>query len=85
MKSVTVRNLSDEVYRAIRQRAGSHGRSTEAEIRAILTEAVQPADRVKLGTLLFGVISEESRLTDAERETYFGRDKTPVEPVEFDR
>jgi plasmid stability protein len=32
MASVTVRNLSDEVHRALRVRAATHGRSTEAEI-----------------------------------------------------
>ncbi|MFC6009837.1 FitA-like ribbon-helix-helix domain-containing protein [Nocardia lasii] len=85
MKNVTIRNLSDEVHRAIRQRAATHGRSVEAEMRAILAEAVQPAERVKLGTLLASVISEENRLTDDERATYFGRDETPAEPMAFDR
>ncbi|WP_331765094.1 FitA-like ribbon-helix-helix domain-containing protein [Nocardia sp. NBC_01388] len=85
MKNVTVRNLSDEVHRAIRVRAANHGRSTEAEIRAILTDAVQPPERIKLGTLLFAGINEEDRLTDDELETYFGRDRTPSEPLEFGR
>lgn len=84
MKNVTVRNLSDEVHRAIRQRAAIHGRSTEAEIRAILTDAVQPAERIKLGSMLSGVISAENRLTDDERDTYFGRDRTPHEPMVFE-
>ncbi len=85
MKNVTIRNLSDEVHRAIRQRAAGNERSIEAEMRAILTDAVQPAERIKLGSLLFAGISEENRLTDDERETYFGRDRTPTEPVEFGR
>ncbi|WP_040839970.1 FitA-like ribbon-helix-helix domain-containing protein [Nocardia brevicatena] len=85
MKNVTIRNLSDEVHRAIRQRAAGNERSIEAEMRAILTEAVQPAERIKLGSLLFAGISEENRLTDDERETYFGRDRTPSEPLEFGR
>lgn len=85
MKNVTIRNLSDEVHRAIRQRAATHERSIEAEMRAILADAVQPAERIKLGTLLFEGISEENRLTDEEHDTYFGRDKTPAEPVEFGR
>lgn len=85
MADVSIRKLSDEVHRAIRQRAATHGRSAEAEMRAILTEAVQPPERIKLGSLLFAGISEENRLTDDERETYFGRDRTPTEPVEFGR
>ena len=52
MASVTVRNLPDETHRALRVRAATHGRSTEAEIRAILESAVRPEGRVKLGTLL---------------------------------
>ncbi|AXK89172.1 FitA-like ribbon-helix-helix domain-containing protein [Nocardia farcinica] len=83
MKNVTIRNLSDEVHRAIRQRAAANERSIEAEMRAILTEAVKPTERTKIGTLLAGVISEESRLTDDERDIYFGRDQTPHEPMVF--
>ncbi|MCP9621318.1 Arc family DNA-binding protein [Nocardia otitidiscaviarum] len=84
MKNVTIRNLSDEVHRAIRQRAATHGRSVEAEMRAILAEAVQPPERIKLGSLLAGGISEENKLTDEEHEIYFGRDRTPAEPMEFE-
>lgn len=52
MKNVTIRNLSDEVHRAIRVRAAENDRSVEAEMRAILAEAVQPRDRVRLGSML---------------------------------
>lgn len=83
MKNVTIRNLSDEVHRAIRQRAAAHGRSTEAEIRAILADAVQPTERVKLGSMLASVVSEENRLTADEQVSYFGRDQTPAQPMVF--
>ena len=36
MAMLTVRNLPDEVHRALRVRAALRGRSTEAEVRAIL-------------------------------------------------
>lgn len=36
MAMLTVRNLPDKVHRALRVRAARHGRSTEAEVRAIL-------------------------------------------------
>jgi antitoxin FitA len=49
---VTVRNLPDETHRALRLRAAQHGRSTEAEIRVILEEAVRPERRVKIGSAL---------------------------------
>ena len=52
MAMLTVRNLSDEVHRALRVRAAMHGRSTEAEVRVILENAVKPQGRVKLGSLL---------------------------------
>jgi plasmid stability protein len=49
MASMTIRNLSDDVHRAIRARAKRHGRSTEAEVRQILEVAVQPAGGVRIG------------------------------------
>jgi plasmid stability protein len=52
MPSVSVRNLPDATHRALRHRAKEHGVSTEAEIRAILEEAVLPRDRIKPGTEL---------------------------------
>jgi len=79
MASVTVRNLPDETHRALRVRAASHGRSTEAEIRAILENAVRPEGRIKLGSLL-AEIGREAGGVDLEIE----RDKTPTEPVSFE-
>jgi plasmid stability protein len=35
--TITVRNLDDEVQRRLKRRAADHGRSMEAEVRAILT------------------------------------------------
>ena len=52
MAVVTVRNLPEETHRALRLRAAQHGRSTEAEIRLILEEAVRPDGRVKVGSAL---------------------------------
>jgi antitoxin FitA len=52
MATVTVRNLSSETHRALKARAAHHGRSTGAEIRAILEEAVRPREPVKVGSAL---------------------------------
>lgn len=79
MASVTVRNLPDETHRAIRVRAAMHGRSTEAEIRAILESAVRPEGRIKLGTLL-AEIGREVGGVDLDIE----RDRTPAEPMSFE-
>lgn len=42
MADLSIRNLDDGVRESLRQRAAAHGRSMEAEVRAILTEAVRP-------------------------------------------
>jgi plasmid stability protein len=41
MATITVRNLDEGVQQAIRARAAEHGRSMEAEVRAILTESTR--------------------------------------------
>ncbi|MBQ7627240.1 MAG: plasmid stabilization protein [Rhodocyclaceae bacterium] len=85
MASVTVRNLPDEVHRALRVRAAQHGRSTEAEIRDILEIAARPPLRIKLGSLLASIAREAGGLTDEEVEQINQlRDKTPAEPMRFD-
>ena len=43
MAAVSVRNLDEFVKDRLRVRAAAHGRSMEAEIRAILVEAVTDA------------------------------------------
>jgi plasmid stability protein len=49
MATLTVRNLDDEIVRALRVRAAEHGRSAEAEHREILRQALtgarQPSPR----------------------------------------
>lgn len=65
MSSITVRNVPEEVHRAIRVRAARHGRSVEAEMRVILESAVRPQGRVKLGSML-AQIGREVQLTDEE-------------------
>jgi len=84
MSSITVRNVPDEVHRALRVRAAQHGRSTEAEIREILTAAVKPEGRVKLGSLL-AELGRRARLTDEEFAVFEQvRDKTPGRSVRFE-
>lgn len=83
MAMLTVRNLPDEVHRALRVRAAVHGRSTEAEVRAILEEAVKPQGRLKLGSLLAD-IGRQIRLTDEEVELINQRDQSPARPVSFE-
>lgn len=83
MAMLTVRNLPDEVHRALRARATAHGRSTEAEVRAILEDAVKPEGRIRLGSLL-AAIGRRVGLNDEEFAVFAQRDRTPVEPVGFE-
>lgn len=53
MAALNIRNLDDTVKRRLQVRAARHGRSMEAEVRAILTEAVsEPEESAGLFTTL---------------------------------
>jgi len=85
MANLTVRNLSDEVHRALRVRAAHHGRSTEAEIRDILERAAKPEGRVKLGSLLASIAREAGGLTDEENALFESvRIKSPARAASFE-
>jgi plasmid stability protein len=85
MANVIVRNLPDEVHRALRARATANGRSTEAEIRDILEAAVRPAQRVRLGSLLAVIARDAGGLSDEEAESFNRlRDRTPAVPLKFE-
>ena len=84
MATLTVRNLPDEVHRALRVRAATHGRSTEAEVRDILEMVARPPERIKLGSLLASIAREAGGLTVEEQALFESvRDKTPAEPMSF--
>lgn len=79
MPVITVRNLPDEVHRALRVRAAQHGRGTEAEVRDILEQAVLPGGRLKLGALLAEIGWEAGGVDFDVR-----RDRTPTYPMSFE-
>ncbi len=84
MPSLTVRNVPDEVHRAIRARAARHGRSIEAEMRDILESAVKPQGRVKLGSML-AEIGRKVKLTEEEFLVFESvHDKSPARAVNFE-
>ncbi len=84
MPSITVRNVPDEVHRALRVRAAQHGRSAEAEIRDILAQAVKPAQRLHLGEEL-AALGRKVGLTNKVFEVLEKvQDKTPAEPTTFE-
>lgn len=84
MAMLTIRNLSNEVHRALRARAAQHGHSMEAEVRDILEATVNPRGGVKLGSLL-AEIGREAALTDDEAAIFERvRDMSPARPVDFE-
>ena len=83
MAMLTVRNLPDEVHRALRVRAALRGRSTEAEVRAILEESVLPEGRAALGALL-STIGRRVGLTDEEFAGFGHRDTVPARPIDLE-
>jgi plasmid stability protein len=78
MPAVVIRNLPSATHRALKRRAVEHGRSTEAEIRAILEAAVRPPQRVKLGSELAAIGRAFGGV-----ELQIDRDRTPAEPLDL--
>lgn len=76
MPAVTIRNLPAATHRALKARAAKHGRSTEAEVRAIIESAVRPTDRVRLGSELAELGRKYGGL-----DLPIERDRTPTPPV----
>jgi antitoxin FitA len=84
MAILTVRNVPDDVHRALRVRAAQHGRSTEAEVREILAAAVKPEKRVRVGEAL-AAIGRRIGLTNEDFDVVESvRDRTPAKPLSFD-
>lgn len=88
MAILTVRNVPDDVHRALRLRAAQHGHSTEAEVRDILAGAVKPAQRVHMGAAMAAVARStgvtgadvaalQASLDDAHR-------RKPAEPMSLE-
>jgi plasmid stability protein len=84
MAILTVRNVPDDVHRALRMRAAQHGRSTEAEVREILAVAVKPEKRVRMGETLASIGYKIGLSNDDFAVFESIRDKTPAKPVSFD-
>ena len=65
MAMLTVRNIPEWVYRALRARASGRGHSLGAEAREVLESAVSPRGQVTLGSMLAD-IGRRAKLTDHE-------------------
>ena len=78
MAVVTVRNLPDEIHRALKLRATQNGRRTEARIREILENAVRPKARNRIGTEWAAFRRRLGKL-----DLDITRDQTPAKPADF--
>ncbi len=86
MPAMTVRNISEAGHEALKRRAKLHGKSAEAEVRAMvdgLATSEQPAEpqqeEVGFGTKLHAIF----RKYDVTLPEY-KRDPSPLEPAIFE-
>lgn len=79
MGSLNVRNLSDATHKALRVQAARHGRSTEAEVRSILDDAMSPTRKPRLGSMLVAIGRDFGGVDLDVR-----RDDAPADPATFE-
>jgi hypothetical protein len=97
MAQLLVRRLDDDVKERLKSRAKRHGRSLEAEARAILAEAAigersrrrRPKEKKGFGTLMYERFKDVG-LTDAEWKLFNEgiegiRRGSIIKPVDFDK
>jgi antitoxin FitA len=85
MPALTVRNLPEDVHRALKALAAKNGNSTEAQVREILAAAVKPKEGQRVGEALWN-LGRAIGLTDAETvELEANRDRSPATPMSFDQ
>ena len=78
MAAVTVRDIPEKTHRALKLRARRNGRSTEAEIRRILEDAVSANAAAGLGSQLAALGRRFGGI-----ELNIKRDSRPAEPADF--
>ncbi|MBK1866855.1 FitA-like ribbon-helix-helix domain-containing protein [Aestuariivirga sp. YIM B02566] len=72
MGQILVRKIDDDVLKRIKARAEAHGRSTEAEVREILNEAVASPKKARRSLSSF-IGSVQSNRSQAEIDAYVRR------------
>lgn len=63
MSTLTIRQVDEGIKKRLQVRAARHGRSMEAEVRAILSEAVLTDAAVETEDPLFAALRDFRRLT----------------------
>jgi plasmid stability protein len=77
MSSLIVRNVEDSLVQALKERAVRHGRSAEAEHRALLSEVLLRPRRRPLAEVL-------AAMPDVGRDEDFAREHAADAPRVFD-
>jgi len=88
MGVITVRNIPEEVHNNLRVRAKRNKRSTEAEVRAILEDAVRPAKDSSGAGAVFAALRKKIRLSEEECEIINGvrtAERVLIEPIGFEK
>jgi plasmid stability protein len=81
MAMLTIRNLPEDVHRALKAQATQHGRSTEAEVREIIAQAVKPESPFLLGNAL-AQLGRDFNITNKDIEAIEQNvHKSPAEPM----
>lgn len=87
MQNLTISNIPADVHERLRELAISHGRSLEAEARAILIAMIKPEIPFRMGEALWKLLDlgPEDRLTEEEWRIVDGSHKRkPAEPTSCD-
>ncbi len=69
MSMLTVRNLPDDIHRALRVSTALHGRSMEAEVRETIASVVKTESHVRLRDTL-AALSNEIGLNNKDFEIF---------------
>lgn len=78
MPAMTIRNISDEAHKALKQRAKLNGTSAEAEVRALVEGIVPAKPTMGLGTEMAAIAKEYGGF-----KLEIERDKTPARFTTF--
>ena len=93
MGQMLIRGIPDDIHDALRERARAEGTSAEALVRAAIADRFAPDEgervsayaqmrRAWLNACAEHGLDPEDAFDDAEG--LFSRDKTPIEPFEFE-
>lgn len=82
MAALTIRNIPDEIHRALRVRAAQHGLSTEAEVRLILSNTITAEPRLRLGDSLMR-LGQQIGFSDNDID-HLVTSREPATPMSFE-